>query len=193
MANNWAPAREVLAMRRTLPRPSALLVLVAFLACPAAVSAQEQVALGVANAATVLPASLTSGVLFPATGSLTAAVETAQLPPAITQSPRYDSPRRPAVLPALYASNIVLQAMDVHSTMKAMSAGAQEANPLMKGAASNSGTLIAVKAGVTGASIYLCEKLWKRNPMAAVAVMAVMNGVNAMVVAHNYKVARGLR
>jgi hypothetical protein len=183
-------------MRRTLPRhfTFALVVLsfVAVAAVPA--SAQEQVAAAMNTTALVLPASMTSTVLFPATSTTVAnAAEAAGPIPSIQQVQRYNAPRRPSVLPALYATSALLQALDAHSTMKAISVGAHEANPLMKGAASNRGTLIAVKAGVAGASIYLCEKMWKRNPLGAIAVMAVMNGVNAAVVAHNYKVAKSLR
>jgi hypothetical protein len=35
--------------------------------------------------------------------------------------------------------------------------------------------------------------MWRRNPVGAIALMAVINGVNAVVVAHNYKVANSLR
>lgn len=182
-------------MRRTLPRPFALalavLSFVALASVPA--SAQEQVAAAVSNAATLLPASMTSTVLFPATSNLVVAGDAAAPLPAIAGVERYGGPRRPLALPALYASTALLQALDAHSTMKAISLGAREANPLMKGAAGNRGALIAVKAGVAGASIYLCERMWKRNPVAAIAMMAVMNGVNAALVAHNYKVARNLR
>lgn len=179
-------------MRRTRPFALALVVLsfVAVAAVPA--SAQEQMA--AATTAFVLPASMTSTVLFPATVTMAHAAEAAAPIPAIPQVQRYGEPgRRPVVLPALYATSALLQALDAHSTMKALSLGAHEANPLMKGAAGNRGTLIAVKAGVAGASIYLCEKMWKRNPVGAIAMMAVMNGVNAAVVAHNYKVAKSLR
>lgn len=182
-------------MRRTLPRLFALtLIVLAFVACASTTaSAQEQVAASVINTATVLPAAMTSTVLFPAT-SMTARVAEAQGPiPQISQVERYNGPKRPMALPALYASTILLQALDAHSTMTAIDLGAHEANPLMKGAAGNKGTMLAVKAGVAGATIYFAEKMWKRNPVGAIAMMAVINGVNALVVAHNYKVANSLR
>jgi hypothetical protein len=181
-------------MRRTLPRLFALLLVISWIvAAPAPAAAQDQVAAVMHTSAFVLPASMTSAALFPATPTVANATDSGVPLPGIARLDRYDGPRRPAALPALYASTAVLQALDVHSTMKATSLGAHEANPFMKGAASNPGALIAVKAGVTGASIYLCEKLWKRNPAGAIAVMAIMTGVNAAVVAHNYKVARQLR
>src|SRR3954447_24406582 len=41
--------------------------------------------------------------------------------------------RRPAVLPALYVSFAALQALDAHSTLSAVGAGGNEANPALKG------------------------------------------------------------
>jgi hypothetical protein len=182
-------------MRRTLPRPLAL-ALVAFsfvVAASAPAHAQELVAANVINAATVLPASMTSTVTFPATATTANAAEAAGPIPPIAQVERYNSPRRPTALPLLYASTIALQALDAHSTMQAISLGAHEANPFMKGAASNQGALIAVKAGVAGATIFFAEKMWKRNPVGAIALMAVINSVNFAVVAHNYRVSKSLR
>jgi Domain of unknown function (DUF5658) len=180
-------------MRRSLPRlfATALVVLVGL--GSASASAQELVASNVMNTATVLPSSMTSTVLFPATPATTAAAQAATPLTAIGQSGRFDGPRRPAALPALYASTALLQALDAHSTMKAIGAGAHEANPMMKGVAGNKGALLAVKAGVAGATIFMAEKMWRRNPVGAVAMMAVVNSVNAFVVAHNYRVVKGLQ
>lgn len=182
-------------MRRTLPRLLALALAVPsfVLLASVPVSAQEQIAANVINTATVLPASMASTVLFPSTLTASAS-EAVTSRPVIGQVSRYnDAPRRPTVLPALYASTALLQALDAKSTMTAMSLGAQEANPFMKGAASNKGALLAVKAGVAGATIFMAEKMWRRSPVGAIAMMLVINGVNAAVVAHNYRVIKSLR
>jgi hypothetical protein len=101
---------------------------------------------------------------------------------------------RPPSLPMLYASQIALQALDIHSTYSAINKGAHEANPLMKGVVDNKGAMLAVKAGVTAGSILLAEKMWKKgNRTGAVATMLVMNSITAVVVANNYKVASSLR
>jgi hypothetical protein len=63
-------------------------------------------------------------------------------------------PRRSMVLPALYVSLSALQAYDVYSTLTAVRSGAVEANPFMKGVVGNPTAFVALKAGVTGASIY---------------------------------------
>jgi hypothetical protein len=185
-------------MRRSLPRlfAIALVVFSLILMASANASAQELVASNVLNTATVLPASMTSTVLFPAPTAIATAAAAAEIAApiaSVSQSSRFNDVRRPAALPALYASTALLQALDAHSTMTAINAGAHEANPLMKGVATNKGAMLAVKAGVAGATIYMAEKMWKRNPVGAVAMMAVVNGVNAFVVAHNYKVAQSLR
>lgn len=102
--------------------------------------------------------------------------------------------RRPTVLPAMYATQIALQALDVHSTYSAIDKGAREANPLMKGVVDNKGAMLAVKASVAAGTIFLAERMWKRgNRTGAIATMLVVNSVTAMVVANNYKVASTLR
>ena len=101
--------------------------------------------------------------------------------------------RRPAVLPALYVGSALLQAFDAYSTMKAINMGATEANPLMKGAASNPFALIGIKATVTAASILAAERMWKsHNRVGAIATMVVSNGFMAWVAMHNASVMNGL-
>jgi hypothetical protein len=101
--------------------------------------------------------------------------------------------RRPAILPALYVGSALLQAFDAYSTMKAINMGATEANPLMKGAASNPVALIGIKATVTAASILAAERMWKgHNRVGAIATMVVSNGFMAWVAMHNASVMNGL-
>ena len=94
---------------------------------------------------------------------------------------------RPGALVPLYASFAVLQALDAHSTLTAINMGATEANPLLRGVASHPGALLAVKMGAAVGTIFVAEKLWKRNPVAAVALMVGLNSAYAMIVAHNYQ------
>jgi hypothetical protein len=102
--------------------------------------------------------------------------------------------RRPLLLPALYASQIALQALDAHSTYTALDRGAHEANPLMKGVVGNRGAMFAVKAGVAASTILVAERLWKKgNKVGAIATMIAVNAVTAAVVANNYRVASRLR
>lgn len=99
-------------------------------------------------------------------------------------------PSRPASLPALYVMQGALQAMDAHSTFQAISHGAHEANPLLKGAAGNTGAMVGVKAAVAVGTIWMAERMWKRgNRTAAIMSMIAVNTATAVVVAHNYRVS----
>jgi hypothetical protein len=100
---------------------------------------------------------------------------------------------RPSVLPALYVATAVTQAMDAHSTLSALRAGAQEANPLMRGAAARPGAFLALKAGAAAGTILFAEKLWSRNRGGAIAAMVALNVVTSVIAAHNYAVGARLR
>jgi hypothetical protein len=177
-------------MVRPLPRflTSALFTLgiVALSAVP--VSAQDHLASTALTASTSLPPNaLSRTALFPVVSANTSEVAFPGT------APDFSRVRRPALLPALYAANVALQVLDAQSTLKAIGNGASEANPVMKGVVGNRGALLAVKAGAAAGTIYFAEKLWRRNRVAAVALMVAVNGVTAAVVAHNYKVAARLR
>jgi hypothetical protein len=96
--------------------------------------------------------------------------------------------QRPAALPALYASYVGLQAMDLYTTRKALAAGATESNPMMR--SGNTGAAIAIKAATGAATIYFAERAWKKNRVGAIVLMAALNGVTAAVVARNAHNAR---
>jgi hypothetical protein len=98
-------------------------------------------------------------------------------------------PKRPAVLPVLYGTYAVLQAMDIVSTRRALAAGASEANPLMSPA--NMGATMAMKAASGVATFYVVEKTWKKHRAGAIMLMAIMNGTTAAIVAHNNRNASG--
>jgi hypothetical protein len=98
------------------------------------------------------------------------------------------SPRRPVALAALYGTYGTLQALDVVTTRRALGAGAHERNPLMK--SGNMTAMIAVKAAAGASTIYFTERMWKKNRVGAVIVMAALNGATAAIVAHNQRNAR---
>ena len=95
--------------------------------------------------------------------------------------------RRPAALMPLYVSFASLQALDTHSTRRALARGATEANPLMRGIAGNTAGMLAVKAAATAGVVYAGEKIWKRNKAGAVLFMVAANSALALVVQHNYR------
>jgi hypothetical protein len=186
------PERSV--MFRALPRlASAALIALLCLISAATASAQDQIASNTLVAPVgLLPDAVSRATLIPATPP--AASAEASSPFVVSRADAdFSSVRRPRLLPALYAATAALQALDAHSTLTGLKSGATEANPLMKGVAGNPTALLAVKAGAAASTIYFAEKLWRRNRVAAVVLMAAVNGVTAAVVAHNYKVAARLR
>lgn len=99
-----------------------------------------------------------------------------------------DQQKRPATLTTLYGSYAALQVLDVVSTRRALDAGAREINPLMRG--NSMAAMIGVKAAAGGATIYFAERMWKKNRAGAIAMMAVLNGASAIIVARNQQHAR---
>ena len=100
---------------------------------------------------------------------------------------------RPAPLVGLYVSLAGMHALDIVSTQRALAAGAAEANPMMAPFARSPLALAAVKAGVTSATIFATERLWKTNRKAAVLTMIALNATYGAVAAHNYRVAAAQR
>lgn len=113
-------------------------------------------------------------------------------PPTLAQAGRLDAPRpqRPDALLPLYLSYATLQALDVHSTLRALDRGAVEANPLMKNLTESPASLVAVKAASAAGVLYTTEQLWKKNPAAAVVFMIAANSAMAWVVQNNYRAVR---
>jgi hypothetical protein len=130
-------------------------------------------------AADAIPSSLRTGEGMAQTSVLT--------PTASGNSERL---HRPAAPPALYAAMGVLAALDVHSTLRALSAGASETNPAVRGAGGRTGTILAMKALSTAGAIYFTERAWKKNRKGAVVLIAAINGVTAAVVVNNLRNAR---
>lgn len=101
------------------------------------------------------------------------------------------APRRPIVLPGLYAGFITLQALDTSYTLRSLPLLAREVNPLMKGVTRYPAAFVALKAGLTIGGIMNAERLWKDDHrVAAVVLMAASNGLMAVVVSRNASTLR---
>jgi hypothetical protein len=98
--------------------------------------------------------------------------------------------KRPAALPALYATLGFMQAMDVYSTSTALKAGAKEANPTAAPFAGNAGSMIGLKAATTAGTIFFAERLWKTNKVGAIVMMVAINGATAVVSMRNMQNAK---
>lgn len=101
---------------------------------------------------------------------------------------------RPSLLPALYATSAALQGYDAYSTLTVLKNGGREANPLMKGIVKNPAALVAMKAGVTMASIMAAESLWKNHHrVGAIGLMVASNLMMGAVAQHNAQVLSTLK
>ena len=83
-----------------------------------------------------------------------------------------------------------MQVLDITSTQQALAGGGVEGNPAMSGIVGSPVAMTAMKVGATAGIILLSEKVRKRNPVVAVVMMVTLNSAYAMVVSHNYAVAR---
>jgi Domain of unknown function (DUF5658) len=112
----------------------------------------------------------------------------------INLAAQFKMPRRPMPLSGLYAGSAFLQGYDAYSTLSALKSGATEANPLIRGITKNPAAFVALKAGVTAASIMGAERLRKDNHRtAAILMMIASNGMMAAVAAHNSAVLHRVR
>ena len=101
---------------------------------------------------------------------------------------------RPSVLPALYVTSAALQGYDAYSTLSALRNGGREANPMMQSVTKSPAAFVAMKAGVTTASIVAAEQLWKgHHRMGAIGMMVASNVMMGMVAAHNTHVLSSLK
>jgi hypothetical protein len=128
----------------------------------------------------------TTTAVTPAMAAAAATLVRPDLAANLAVAPRLTAPRRPLVLPSLYAGSVFLQSYDAYSTLTALRRGGTEANPLMKGITKSPVAFIGLKAGVTMMSIMAAERMWKDdNRLGAVLTMVASNGFMAAVAAHN--------
>ena len=98
-------------------------------------------------------------------------------------------PVRPGALMPLYGSFAALQGLDLYTTRRAIDRGADEGNPMMRGAAQRNSTMIAAKAAGSVVAIWATERLWKKKrPKLAVASGVLLNVVSGLVVMNNYRI-----
>ena len=141
-----------------------------------------------ADAADTQPAAL---VIAPATIAAAASSTAANVDVATRSDWKYG---RPSMLPALYATSAALQGYDAYSTLTALKHGGREANPLMKGIVKSPAAFVAMKAGVTMASIMASERLWKNHHrLGAIGLMVASNLMMGVVAKHNSQVLSTLK
>lgn len=100
------------------------------------------------------------------------------------------APSRPPLLVPLYGSFVVVEALDVDSTLGALRNHAgSEGNPMMRGIVQSPPAFVAVKLGAAAGIIALSERIRKRHPTLAVVTMIALNGAYTAVVVNNYAIA----
>jgi hypothetical protein len=88
------------------------------------------------------------------------------------------------------ASFIALQAADLHSTFLAIGRGGREINPLLRPLADSPAAMLATKGGMAAFTVYVNERLRRKKPRGALALMVAESTFYAIIAAHNYGLAR---
>lgn len=154
--------------------------------CACAVLSFAVPRLAAAQDTTIAP--VTASPLSEPAPLLTAAAPTAPPQAGGSQLTAASRANRGALAP-MYVAFGTLQALDIHSTLRAVNSGAgTEQNLVLRGIANNPAALIAVKSGVTAATILLADTLRVRHRTGALVLMAALNSAFAVVVAHNYSI-----
>ncbi|MGH9175203.1 MAG: DUF5658 family protein, partial [Vicinamibacterales bacterium] len=81
----------------------------------------------------------------------------AQVPRELRRTP--DRSLTASLVVAMQVTTLASQALDMHSTMKAMNVGAVEANPLMSGIVKNKAAFIGVKAAMGAGFMYATHRM----------------------------------
>ena len=115
------------------------------------------------------------------------AIAVAPPPVAPALSPAVAPPR--GVLLPLYSGFATMQALDVHSSLRARAHGGTEANPVLAGV-TNPVAFTLVKTGVTVTTIYLIDRIRKEHRKTAIVTMVSLNAFYGVLVAHNYRAVR---
>jgi Domain of unknown function (DUF5658) len=98
-----------------------------------------------------------------------------------------------AAFKTLYTSFGILQALDAHSTSRALASGASESNTLIAAFAHRPTLLMGAKIGVAAGTIVLTERFRKRHPRAAMLTMMALDSAYAVIVVRNSRIAHQRR
>ena len=145
------------------------------------------VPVGSMGTGTATPVSLEQGVKNPApAGTFATALATPPVAPGIVAG-RGKMRGSTPLFGSLYAGLITTQALDVHSTFRALGGGHAEGNPMVRWATSHPALLIGVKAATTTGTIAVVERLRKKHPRSAAFLMTAIDTAYSLVVMHNYR------
>src|SRR5579871_5131120 len=125
---------------------------------------------------TLTVAVMTSQLLA---GSLSSHLSAQEITQEVIVQPELAKPSR-LLLTSLYAANGALEVFDYASTRSALASGGVEANPVMGGLVAHPALFLAVKVGISVATIGVAEHCWRKGHRGtAIALMAITNGMLA--------------
>jgi Domain of unknown function (DUF5658) len=91
-------------------------------------------------------------------------------------------------LSTVTTSFVALQALDTATTLRGLGSGAVEANPLVGGLAKHPAAFVAVKGGLTAATVLSVKGMARKHPKAAMLTMLALNAGSAFVVRSNISI-----
>jgi hypothetical protein len=103
---------------------------------------------------------------------------------------KYTPYRTSPLMFSLYAATAMTQAFDAHSTLRAIDNGAREGNPALSSLAEHRTSFLLLKAGAAAGTIYLGRRIDKHHRVMAIVSLVAVNSAYAMLIRHNYSVAR---
>jgi hypothetical protein len=112
-------------------------------------------------------------------------------PPAAMTS--YTPYRTSPLMFSLYAATAMTQALDAHSTLRAIGNGAREGNPALSSLAEHRTSFLLLKAGAAVGTIYLGRSIDRHHRVMAIVSLVAVNSAYAMIAQHNYRIARAVR
>jgi hypothetical protein len=92
-----------------------------------------------------------------------------------------------------YGTFAALQGLDASTTLRAVSLGAVEKNPVMRWSVDHPPAMFLMKAVTTAGTIALVERVRRDHPKRAMAIMIAVNLASSALVIHNYRVINRLR
>jgi hypothetical protein len=118
--------------------------------------------------------------------------------PAVDKAPNgktadAERPRPSILMTSLYATTVIVQGLDAHSTLKAINAGATERNRVMSVFTSRPPAFVALKAGAAAGLILAGRRLAKHSKLQAAIALIAIDSTYALIAAHNYRVANRLK
>lgn len=108
---------------------------------------------------------------------------------AFASGERVSFTENPRVLKSLRFGFIGVQALDVHSTWKALSGGAREGNAVMRPLTSSPAAYMAIKAGMTFLVYKGTERGGKRHAKTMFWLLVASDAAMSAIAIHNYRVA----